>query len=56
MIGDENADIPVFQITDNALNLLDSNRIDAGERFVQKNKTRVCSQSSGNLNTPPFTA
>src|SRR5688572_30655845 len=40
VIGDEHADSALLQVKDDLLNIGDSNRIDAGERFVEQHEAR----------------
>ena len=54
VIGDQNPDVPLFELSDNALDIPDGNRVDAGERLIQHEKVRSGHQRAGNLHPSPF--
>ena len=56
MVGDENAYILVLKLIDYRLDILDGNRVDAGERFVEHNETRIDSETAGDLGSASFAA
>src|SRR5699024_12184937 len=53
VIGDENADIALGQVSDDVLDLAYRNRVDAGEGLVEQNIGGVGGQGAGNLHPPP---
>ncbi len=55
MVGNKNTDIFVFQLPDNLLDILHRNRVYTGKRFIQHDKFRIDSQTTGNLRTATFT-
>ena len=36
MVGDDDTDILIFELSDDILDVLDSNRVDSGKRFIKK--------------------
>ena len=56
MIRDQHTDSPSFQAVHDILNIFDSDRIDTGKRFIQKNEPRVGDQGSGDLRPASFAA
>ena len=56
MICDQNPDILMFQLCDNALDILYGNRVYPGKRFVKHDKFRIDSQTASDLRTPAFTS
>ena len=56
MVGNENADILFHQTGHDRLNIVHSNRIDAGKRFVQHDKLRTDGQAASNFRTTTFTS
>ncbi len=56
VIGHQNADPGVLQIENDALQLQHLDRIDAGERLVQQQKTRLDHQRARDLHAPPLAA
>ena len=51
MVGDDYADILLFERCDDTLNILHCDRIDSGERLVEQNERRVDGDGSRNLRT-----
>ena len=56
MVGDEDADTALFQHLDHALNVGHGDRIDACERFVEKQENGIQRQRSRDFDTAAFTA
>ncbi len=56
VIRDQDPDATVGQVTDQLLDIADSDGIDAGERLIKENERRPRGQSASNLTTPPFAA
>ena len=56
MVGDQHANAARLQKTDDALDLNDGNRVDAGKRFVQQYKTGLRGQGAGNLDAAALAA
>ena len=56
MIGDQDTDAALLQVTDDLLDIEHRNRIDPGERFIEQNEFRVKDQRPGYLDAPAFTA
>src|SRR5690606_1403581 len=56
VIGEKHTDILVAQVLDDALDVVDGDGIDAGERFIQQNEGRVQRQRAGDLDAPPLAA
>lgn len=54
MIGDEDSDFLFFQETDDPLDILDRDGVDAHERFVQKDEIGLEHQGPSDLDSPPF--
>ena len=55
VIGDQNANIAITEVFDNILDIDYRNRVHAGKRFVQQDKTRVGCQRAGDFNSSAFT-
>ena len=51
MIGDDHTDILVLEFRYDVLDILDSDRVDSGKRFVKKNELRVDGKRAGYLAT-----
>ena len=56
VVGDQDADPGVGQALDDALDLVDGDRVDAGERFVQEQELGLRGQGAGDLGTAPLAA
>ena len=56
VVGDENADVAVFEFPDDVLDVFHGNRVYAGEGFVEHDKLRVDGQAAGNLCAPALAA
>ena len=56
MVGDENADVAIFQAPHDVLNVLHGNGIDAGKRLVEHDEFGVDGQATGNLGATSFAA
>ena len=56
VIGDQYADAALFQKTYDALNLDDSNRIDAGKGLIKQYEARIGGQRTCNFYAPSFAA
>ena len=56
VVGDEHTDVFPFQLEDDALDVLDSNRVDTSERLVKKHKLWVDGQGTSNLGAPTLSA
>ncbi len=56
VIGDQHAESPRTQLRDNALNVIDGDRIHSGKRLVEKHEFRARDQRPGDLEAPPLTA
>src|SRR5262245_18170320 len=56
VVGHEHADPTLAQHHDNTLDYLHRERVDAGERLVQKNEFRSKDERPGNLETAPLAA
>ena len=54
VVSNQNADIPIFQLPHNLLNILHCNRVYTGKRLVQHNKFGVNGQTTGNFCTAPL--
>ena len=54
VVGDEDADVAVFEFPDDILNILNGNRVHAGERFVQHDELRVDGETACNLGSATF--
>ena len=55
VVGNQDTDIPVFQVPDDVLDVFNGNRVNASERFVEHDKLRIDSQAAGNLCTTALT-
>ncbi len=56
MVGDEHTDAALLEMGDDALDLADRDRIDAGEGFVEQDQARLGGQGTGDLAAAAFTA
>ena len=56
MVGDEHADVLVFQFCHDTLDVFNSDRVDAGEWFVEEYEFRVDGECSCNLSSASFAA
>src|SRR4051812_37637744 len=56
VVGDQDADAAIGEMTDQILNVADGDRIDAGERLVQQHVVGSCRQSARDLDSPPLAA
>ena len=56
VVGDDDADIAVFQLRDDVLDVLHGDRVDPGEGFVQQDELRVHGEGAGDLAAAAFTA
>ena len=56
MVGDDNADVLVFQGCHDALYVFDGDRVDPGERFVEQDELRVDRHRPGDLGASSFAA
>ena len=56
VVGDDDADILVLQRSDDALDVFDSDRIDACERFVEQDEGRVDRYGTGDFGASPLAA
>ncbi len=54
VIGDQHADAPVPQAGDDALDVMDGNRVHPGERFVEQHELRFTHQRPGDLQPTAF--
>ena len=54
VVGDQNANAARLEVTNDALNLNNGNRINAGKGFVQQDKPWLCGQRPRNFNPPPL--
>ena len=55
MVGDENADVPVFQFPHNLLDILHGNGVDTGEGLVEHDELRFDGQATRNLRASALT-
>ena len=55
MVGDEDADVAVFQAPDDMLDVLHGDGVDTGERLVEHDELRLDGQTAGYLRTAPLT-
>ena len=51
VVGDQHADVAVFQEGDDALDLNDGNRVDAGKGLVEQDKARLRGQGAGDFHS-----
>src|SRR6185312_11080327 len=56
VIGDQNADPQAGQVADQRLDVADSDRVDSGERLVEKHKRWAARQRTRNLDPPALAA
>ena len=56
VVGDEHADVFPFQLEDDALDVLDGDGVDTGERLVKKHELGVDGQGAGDLGAAALTA
>ena len=56
MVSDNDADIAVFELGDDVLDILDCNRVDSCERLIQKNEFRIDGKGAGNLAASPLSS
>gem|GEM_PF-3156841 len=56
VIGNQDTDTPVLQVSDQVADIADGDRVDAGKRFVQQHEMRIGRERTGDLDTAPFTA
>ena len=56
VVGDDDADVAVFEFGDDVLNILDGNRVNAGKGLVQQDELRVDGQGAGDLAPAPLTS
>ena len=56
VVGDQDANAARLQKTDDALNLNDGDRVDAGKGFVQQNKAGLGGQGAGDLDAAALAA
>ncbi|MPM55632.1 hypothetical protein SDC9_102429 [bioreactor metagenome] len=56
MVGDQDADVSVFKLCHNRLNVLNGNWIDPCKRLVEHNELGINSQAPGNFRTTAFSS
>ncbi len=56
MVGDQDAKPAVAQVFNDSFDVDNRDRVNAGKRFIQKDKFRICGQRTRNLNTTAFPA
>jgi hypothetical protein len=56
VVGDQHADAALLEKADDLLDIEHGDRIDAGERLVEQDETRIGRQRAGDLDPPPFAA
>ena len=56
MVSDDDTDILVFQFCDDVLDVFHSDRVDTGERFIEKDELRVDGQCACNLAAATLTS
>ena len=56
MIRNQNSEIPVTQLHDDLLNIVHRNRVNAAERFIKHDETRIGHKCTRDLKSPAFTA
>ena len=56
VVSDDDTDILVFEFGDDELNVLHSNRVYSGERFVKQDELRVNGKGTGNLAAASLTS
>lgn len=54
VVGDEDADVFLFEFIHDRLDIFDGDRVDAGERFVEHDEARVNGEASGDFGTTAF--
>src|SRR3546814_15290211 len=54
VVGDQHADAAVLEVADDALDLPDRDRIDAGEGLVEQHQARIGGQGAGDLDPAPL--
>ena len=56
VIRDQHSDSPRTQLRDDALNVIDRDRIHSRKRLIEKHEFRLRDQRPGDLESPPLTA
>ena len=56
VVGNQDANASLREVTHKLLNIGDRNRIDAGERLIEQHVTGPACQGPGNLQPPPLAA
>jgi hypothetical protein len=56
VVGDEDADSLLFEVEDDLADVVDGQRVDAGEGFVEEDELRLGRQAAGDLDSAAFTA
>ena len=56
MVSDQYTNTALFQVANDALDVVHGNRVHAGEGFIQQNEIRVRGQAAGNFRPAPFAA
>ncbi len=56
MIGDQNADVACAEVADDALDIEHGDRVDTGERLVEKHELWLCGKRARDFHTPPLAA
>src|SRR6185295_14628625 len=54
VVGEEDAEATLFELSDLALQLVDVDRVDAGERLVEEHEARGGEQRAGDLGAAPL--
>ena len=55
VVGDDHADVLVLELGDDELYVFHCDRVNSGERLVQKDELRIYGQGAGYLAAAPFT-
>ena len=56
MVGNEHTDVPLLEVNNNTLNVLNRQRINSRKRFVKQDKGRLGDERPCDLETPAFTS
>ena len=56
VVGDEDSDALLFEIEDDLADVVDGERVDAGEGFVEEDELRLGCETAGDLDAAAFTA
>jgi hypothetical protein len=56
VVGDDDADVLVFQRRDDILDVFHGNRVNAGKGLIQQDELRVDRKGAGDLAATPLTA